>query len=271
MNLVVAASKSCYFCAVQQLISVLHQYLGPDLGVALVIILNLILIESLLSVDNAAVLATLVRPLPVEERARALRIGVFFAYLFRGLALAFAGVLVRFSWLKLLGGGYLLYLFLHFFWSKRAHLDEVAEEEALAEKRITWIENLLGIVSPFWRTVFMVEAMDLVFSIDNVFAAVAFTDNILLVCIGVFIGIIAMRLVANYFVLLMERFPFLDTLAFLVIGLLGLKLVAEFLGDTVLPEWQPLLQNDAVDAYFSVITATLFFAPVLYSLAFKRR
>ncbi|MFN8276159.1 MAG: DUF475 domain-containing protein [Chitinophagales bacterium] len=255
----------------QQLISVLHQYVGPDLGVALVIILNLILIESLLSVDNAAVLATLVRPLPVEERARALRIGVFFAYLFRGLALVFAGVLVRFTWLKLLGGGYLLYLCLHFFWNKQSHPREIAEEEAVAEQKINWIENLLGIVSPFWRTVFMVEAMDLVFSIDNVFAAVAFTENIYLVCIGVFIGIIAMRLVANYFVWLMERFPFLDTLAFVVIGLLGLKLVAEFLGNTVFPEWQPILQHEAMDAYFSAITASVFFAPVLYTLAFKKR
>ena len=39
----------------------------------------------------------------------------------------------------------------------------------------------------------MVELMDLSFSIDNVFAAVAFTDKIYLVFLGVFIGILAIR------------------------------------------------------------------------------
>ncbi|MEO6758684.1 MAG: DUF475 domain-containing protein, partial [Saprospiraceae bacterium] len=46
---------------------------GSDWENSLFIILNLILIESLLSVDNAAVLATMVLDLPKEQRARALR------------------------------------------------------------------------------------------------------------------------------------------------------------------------------------------------------
>jgi len=47
--------------------------------------------------------------------------------------------------------------------------------------------------------------MDLAFSIDNVFAAVAFTDNLWLIMIGVFIGILAMRFVAQSFVKLIEN------------------------------------------------------------------
>jgi len=54
----------------------------------------------------------------------------------------------------------------------------------------------------------MVELMDMTFSIDNVFAAVAYTHNIYLVYTGVFIGIVTMRIVAGYFVQLMRRFPF---------------------------------------------------------------
>ena len=48
----------------------------------LLIIGNLILIESLLSVDNAAVLATMVMKLPPEDRKRALRFGIIGAYVF---------------------------------------------------------------------------------------------------------------------------------------------------------------------------------------------
>ena len=67
---------------------------------SLAIIGNLILIESLLSVDNAAVLATMVMDLPEDERNRALRYGIWGAYFFRGLAMLFAAVLITIWWLK---------------------------------------------------------------------------------------------------------------------------------------------------------------------------
>ena len=83
----------------------------------------------------------------------------------------------------------------------------------------------MGWMGNFWSTVVLVEAMDLAFSLDNVFAAVAFSRNIILIWTGVFIGILAMRFVAQVFVKLLEKFPFLEISAFLVIGVLGLKLL----------------------------------------------
>ena len=59
---------------------------------------------------------------------------------------------------------------------------------------------------------------------DNVIAANAYTKTIVLIWVGVFIGILAMRFVAQGFVKLMEKYPFLDTCAYIVIGLLGAKL-----------------------------------------------
>ena len=190
------------------MIEFLQTYLGEDLRQAGIVILNLILIESLLSIDNAAVLATMVMKLPADQRKRALRIGLIFAYIFRGICLVLAGWLMKISWLKLLGGGYLFYLSVHFFWIKyvtqrKNPVQDEAATHAAPEK------SIFG-MNMFWSTVLMVELMDLTFSIDNVFAAVAFTNNIYLVCLGVFIGIITMRIVAGYFVRLMERFPFLD-------------------------------------------------------------
>jgi predicted tellurium resistance membrane protein TerC len=116
----------------------------------------------------------------------------------------------------------------------------------------------------------MVELMDMTFSLDNVFAAVAFTDNIYLVCLGVFIGIITMRIVAGYFVKLMQKFPFLDTVAFLVIGILGVKLClsfycAEYGTGT---EICHLLESEKADMVFSLSTVVIFVLPIITSSLF---
>ena len=245
------------------LLSFLHLYLGPDLKVAGFIILNLILIESLLSVDNAAVLATLVMDLPELQRRKALRIGIVFAYIFRGACLIFASVLIQISWLKLLGGGYLIYLCLEYFYKKNSANLPTSEPSDVPIKR------RFNFLSPFLSTVLLVEVMDLTFSIDNVFAAVAFTDNIVLVCIGVFIGIIAMRVVAGYFVQLLERFPFLDSIAFVVIGLLGLKLCLSFAAPYIGGVAQLMVDSKQNDLYFSIVTVAIFALPIASSLLFN--
>ena len=81
---------------------------------------NLVIIESLLSVDNAAVLATMVGDLPKEQRQKALRYGIFGAYIFRGLCILFASFLIQFLFLKPLGGLYLLYLVYSHFTARTA-------------------------------------------------------------------------------------------------------------------------------------------------------
>ncbi len=245
----------------------LEQLLGTDVESASVIVLNLILIESLLSVDNAAVLATMVMDLPPHQRARALRYGIIGAYVFRGLCLLFAAYLIQIWWLKPLGGIYLLYLAFDFFYTKST---PQTDDDTLNKQEKWFYRVSLGWMGPFWATVVAVEIMDLAFSLDNVFAAVAFTDNIYLICTGVFIGILAMRFVAQWFVRLLERYPFLEYSAFIVIGLLGLKL---FLA---LPchyfqhqAWAHWVESEQVDLVISLITAGFFFVPMLTSRLFN--
>ena len=74
------------------------------------IILNIVLLEIVLSIDNAAVLSTMVGQLPKSEQKKALTWGIFGAYIFRGLALLFATILIKLTWLKVVGGLYLVYL-----------------------------------------------------------------------------------------------------------------------------------------------------------------
>lgn len=242
----------------------MHSLLGDDIGAAVLIILNLIVIESLLSVDNAAVLATMVMDLPKEQRSKALKYGIIGAYVFRGICLLLAAWLTKIWWLKPIGGLYLLYLAFDYFKSK---MTPETDDDTLDKKENRIYKSTLGKLGPFWATVVLVEVMDLAFSIDNVFAAVAFTDKLFLICVGVFIGILAMRFVAQAFVKLMEKFAFLETSAFIVIALLGIKLVISVWSH--FDEQAPVakfLESEYADMFVSLGTVTIFALPLLTSL-----
>jgi YkoY family integral membrane protein len=254
-----------------QQIAALWQDIADKPWQSLGIVANLIIIESLLSVDNAAVLATMVMDLPKEERDRALRYGIIGAYFFRGLALLFAAVLIKIWWLKPLGGLYLLYLVYDWYKSKQT---QTTEDDTL-DKKSNWIyKTFVGSLGTFWTTVLLVEVMDMAFSIDNVFAVVAFTPNILLICLGVFIGILAMRFVAQAFVRLMEKYPFLEGAAFIVIGILGLKLLLSFVEHfTPDSDFSKIMSSHEADTAISIITVLIFAAPIISSrfLGFPKR
>ncbi|RZK30229.1 MAG: DUF475 domain-containing protein, partial [Hymenobacter sp.] len=185
----------------------------------------------------------------------------FGAYIFRGLCILFASYLIEFWFLKPLGGLYLLYLVWDHFRAGPPH------EEEHIEKSQSWIyRRTLGLFGKFWATVALIELMDLAFSIDNVFAVVAFTNNLVIICAGVFIGILAMRLVAQAFVLLMGKYPFLETAAFIIIGILGFKLLF-----SLFEHYQPahplsvFLTSEAADVGLTVLTVAVFGVPLLTS------
>lgn len=258
---------------------------------SLTVIVNLILIESLLSVDNAAVLATMVLDLPKDQRKKALKYGIIGAYVFRGLCLLFASMLIQVWWFKPVGGIYLLILALKYFFKKKeAETPHETVEEELERKKGNWLyRKTLGLFGPFWSTVILVELMDLAFSIDNVIAANAYTRNIILIWIGVFIGILAMRFVAQGFVRLMEKYPFLNMCAYTVIGILGLKLTLSLVthyypcsefslfieGPQACLESQgkhlPLGEHPMIwgDILTSLISISIFIIPVLTSVLFN--
>ena len=245
----------------------LHTILGDDIQAGLLVVLNLIVIESLLSVDNAAVLATMVMDLPKDQRDKALKYGIIGAYVFRGICLFLAAWLVKIWWLKPLGGLYLLYLAIDYFIKKNSASGGEDEE---VDKSKSWVyKSTVGLVGSFWATVALVEVMDLAFSIDNVFAAVAFTKHIWLIYIGVFIGILAMRFVAQAFVKLMEKFSFLETVAFIVIGVLGIKLTSSlFTHFYPQSSVSKIIDGEQTDLFVSVFTVAVFILPVVTSLVF---
>ena len=207
------------------------------------IFLNIIILEIVLSIDNAAVLAAMVKELPKEQQKKALTYGIAGAYVFRGLALLFASVLIKLVWLKVAGGLYLMYL---------AYNALSTNVEQGGESKMT---IKIPFLSALWSTIVAIEMMDLVFSIDNVFAAVAFTPNLWLICGGVFIGILAMRFATTKFVKVLEKNPILERVAYWVIGALGLKLVSSY--------WLHDLNTESIDAVFSILTLLAFIVPLI--------
>jgi YkoY family integral membrane protein len=196
----------------------------------------LVVLEGLLSADNALVLALMVRHLPKLEQRRVLRWGIWGAVAFRFIAVALSAFLMKFWLFKVLGGAYLLYLAVKHFIHR--------ESESAAGQR--------GWDRTFWGTVALITFADIAFSIDSIVAAVAMADDfpakfgdngkLFIVFTGGVLGIITMRLVVRYFVVLLDRFPGLTSGAYVLVAWIGLKLVisgfesGKFL-EFKIPEW----------------------------------
>ncbi len=184
-------------------------------------ITTLALLEGILSVDNALVLAILVRELPKVQQKKALLYGIGGAFVFRLIALIFAAQLMQFTIFKLIGGGYLLYLamkHLFFFQKEDAHQSGPSTS------------------TRFWRTVLVVEITDIAFSIDSITTAVAMTDRLVVVWIGGILGIIFLRFAAGQLVRLLEKLPRLEDLAYQLIFFIGTKLSLEGFHVEIAPE-----------------------------------
>lgn len=194
---------------------------------AILIILSLIVLEGLLSVDNALAIAAMASHLPVHQQKLALRLGILGAYLFRGIVLFFAAWLMDNDWVKWIGAAYLVYLA-----AKHLSIKTSAHQDGHSQK----LKKKSGLIG----TVIGIELMDLGLSIDNVIVALTVVDksvhipkehHIWVVCIGVFIGILALRLVAGWSLGIIRKFPILAKTAFILIGYVGLLFMTEMAMD----------------------------------------
>ena len=202
-----------------------------------IIVLQLVFLEGILSIDNAAVIGALVSPLPdnkpVEwprglqrmgdslhallgnQRTAALRVGLLGAYVGRGLMLFLTSFLIHNSWIKLVGAAYLI----HLAFDSLEDMTGAGSEEDAEVKPIK--------VQSFWATVLTVEVMDLIFSIDNVVAAVSLSNKLWVVMLGVAIGILTMRFAAGAFSYAVEREPILRQAAYVLVLNIGVELILE--------------------------------------------
>ena len=179
----------------------------------------LVLLEGLLSADNALVLAILVLGLPRHQQQQALRYGIIGAFVFRILATLLAVQLIAFGWVKLVGAAYLLYLVYHHF----SGGGDTTERRSIKPAKAAF-----GL-SAFWATVVKVELTDVVFAIDSILVAVAMSSKTWVIIAGGIFGIITMRLVIGQLLTIVRRYPALVDGAFVIIGWVGIKLLIEYL------------------------------------------
>ncbi|MFD1432506.1 TerC family protein [Lacticaseibacillus yichunensis] len=173
-------------------------------------IATLAIMECLLSVDNAVVLAAQTASLHDKKKENsALLWGLWGSYIFRFIAIGLGSFLIKFWVIKALGAAYLLWMSLHFFYEQ--HQPKEVDKPAVKPRS-------------FWGTVAAIIFLDFVFSIDSILTALAIDNNPVIVLLGGMIGILAMRFVASMMIVLLAKIPELLVMAYVLIGFIALKL-----------------------------------------------
>ncbi|MEH6848157.1 TerC family protein [Bacillus thuringiensis] len=189
------------------------------------LIFSLVILEGLLSADNALVLAVMVKHLPDEKRKKALFYGLLGAYAFRFIAIGLGMFLIKLWWIKLLGAAYLAWLSIKFFIDKYKGLNEEDEAEGVNTQGLVF--RMFGV---FWGTVAMVELMDIAFSVDSVLASFGVSEEVWVLLLGGMLGILMMRGIAGVFLKLLERVPEFEVTAYILILIIALKMLLALVG-----------------------------------------
>jgi YkoY family integral membrane protein len=177
------------------------------------------------------------------------------AFVFRSIATLLAKYLIQLGFVKLLGGGYLLYLVYRHFGGGQG-----AEDRRAPIPPQPWIG-----LTAFWATVVKVELTDVVFAIDSILVAVAMSPKLWVILTGGILGIVMMRLVIGQLLALVERFPTLVDGAFVIIAWVGFKLLVEYLHSAgyvafEIPKWLSL-----------GLIVVIFAIALVYSLVSEKR
>ncbi len=188
----------------------------------------LITLELLLSADNAVALASLTKSLSKpEDRSKALNIGISISLAFRILLIVLSSFLLKYVFIRLFAGLYLIYLFIaNLFSNYRGNDNSTIKYSESSNNR------------NFFKVVILLSITDLAFSIDSITTAVAISDQYILIVIGAVIGVIALRFTSEIFLRLLEYFLRLEMAGYIAILIVGIKLILNTLiQENVLPDY----------------------------------
>ncbi|MFY0545262.1 TerC family protein [Brevibacillus sp. H7] len=151
----------------------------------------IIMINIVLSGDNAVVIAIACRKLPTEHRKKAILWGTFLAVIVRVIATVLAAYLLKIPYLYLIGGIVLVWI------SYKLLLDDDSED------KIDSSENLIHAVKT-------IVIADIMMGLDNVLAiAGAANGDLTLIILGLIISIPIMIFGSQLILKAMERFPWI--------------------------------------------------------------
>lgn len=191
-------------------------------------LVQIIIINIMLSGDNAVVIALACRSLPPKQQQRAIMFGSVGAIVLRIILTFFAVMLLNLPFLKLAGGLALLWIGASMLNSNNdTHGPDAHSNLAAAIKTII--------------------VADFIMSLDNVLGvAAAAKDNVVLLVIGLGISIPLIIFGSQLILKLMERFPIIITLG---AGLLGWVAGEMLVSDSFVSGW---IEKNAVYLHYLV-------------------
>ncbi len=185
-------------------------------------------LELVLSADNAVALASITKNLnDIQLQKKALNIGIFIALILRILVILTAQLVLNFWPVKLIGGIYLISLSISNIIGLSNTKDNINNEIIDSNKN-----------SGLLKVILLLSITDLAFSIDSITAAVAISDQFLLVITGAIIGVIALRFTSGLFIRWLEIYSNLERAGYLAVGLIGVKLIIQLIFyQLIIPEY----------------------------------
>ncbi|MET3696978.1 YkoY family integral membrane protein [Bacillus oleivorans] len=195
------------------------------------VLLVLIVLEGLLSADNALVLAIMAKHLPEEQQKKALNIGLLMAFIFRIGAIFIISFLFHVWWIQAIGAAYLIFIALKHL-LRRDHGEKDMQGKS------------------YGMTVAQIALADIAFAVDSILAAVALVlalpdtpmieiggmdgAKFIVIVLGAIAGLIVIRFAAGFFVKILTTRPGLETAAMLIVGWVGIKLLMHTLAHPAL-------------------------------------
>ncbi|XTZ20389.1 MAG: TerC family protein, partial [cyanobacterium endosymbiont of Rhopalodia fuxianensis] len=176
---------------------------------SILVFLVLVILEVVLSADNAIALAAIAQGLPNRKLQKdALNLGLVFAYILRMALISTATWVMNFWQFELLGALYLLWLVFNYFTSSK----EEEHHHSLQSQSL-------------WQAIPSIAITDLAFSLDSVTTAIAIADDLWLILLGGTVGVITLRFLAELFIHWLEEYTHLEDAGFITVGLVGVRLL----------------------------------------------
>ncbi len=184
-------------------------------------LLNIILIDLVMSGDNAILIGMATKKLQWADRKKAIFWWVMWATVLRIIFSLGVVFLLRVPWLEFLGALLLLYVVWKFYREIRAH-----------EHHEEWKESGDGLASAI-KTIIIA---DVAMSLDNVLAvAWASHGNVVNLMIGLIVSIILMVVASGYIAKLLERYPSIQWIGLFIILFTALEMLEKWFSKVAEP------------------------------------
>jgi YjbE family integral membrane protein len=195
--------------------------------------LNIIVIDLILSGDNAVVIAMAVRSLPRRQRQWGIILGALAAVVLRVVLTFFVGQLLVIQYIKLVGGMLIAWIAVRLFVKGAA---EQQDQEAGTLLQALWL----------------IVVADFTMSLDNVLAvAGASQGNLFLLLFGLTVSIPLVVFTSNFLSWLMDRYPVLLYIGAAILGRVAGEMI---FSDPAVVHWLnlPPWLGYAMEAVFAV-------------------